>query len=161
MTTKQNQRVLMVAAITMILAALCVLAWGVWVPSNVEVPSATHTDISQANPSGQDGGANQDPSLAELQQLGSIDLRRPLRDPAPVVVAAIPLQARLIGTVEDSGNPAESMAIFKLSNGTERWFKPGQQFDDPAGQVTVDTVGRQKVAVTYQGQQRELSVNTP
>lgn len=161
MTTKQTQRVLGIAAGVAVLAALGVLAWGVFVPARVVVPDGDRRGALRSSPSDAADASGQAPSLAQLQQLGSIDLRRPLRDPPPIVVTPPPLTARLTGTVYDPTHPDQSMAIFKLADNTERWFKPGQQFPDPAGEVTLDAIADQKATVTYRGQKRELSVNTP
>lgn len=161
MTLKQTKRVLSGGALLAFALALCVLGWGVLSPARVVEPSAKPVDAARATAGRADDGSARVPTLDELRALGALDLRRPLRDPAPVVVAPPPLTAKLLGTVQDSADPGASMAYFRLFDGTERWVKPGQQFQDPAGTVTVDAVGNQKATVTYRDTQHELTVNTP
>jgi hypothetical protein len=160
MTSKQIKRVLGLGAAGALSLALWVLAWGVLWPARVVEPAAEGAGTTRANASAGDVSQS-GPTLDELRALGALDLRRPLRDPPPIVVTPPPLSAVLLGTVQDSADPSQSMAYFRLADNTERWFKPGQQFQDPAGTVTVDAVGNQKATVTYRDTRHDITANTP
>ncbi|MFN3166627.1 MAG: hypothetical protein ACE37H_06140 [Phycisphaeraceae bacterium] len=161
MTTKQTQRVLKWGAVSVLGLALWVLGWGVLSPARVAEPTAKPGGTTRTNAADPADASTRGPTLQQLHGLGALDLRRPLRDPPPVVVTPPPLSARLLGTVQDAADPGQSMAYFRLSDGTERWVKPGQRFEDPAGTVTVDAVGNQQATVTYRETQHELTASTP
>lgn len=156
MTTKQIKQGLVGGSAALLLGAVVVLAWGVLVPVRVDVPAPSVAKLPDKPLDGGNSLAGALPTPDALSALGAIDLRRPLKDPPPVVVTPPPLAAQLRGTIYESANPDQSMAMFKLQDGSERWFRAGQQFDDPVGKVMINRVGDQRVTVTYRGKEREL-----
>lgn len=143
------------------LLALLLLMWGLLLPVRVPVPEQARGSAGRdAATSGLDA-AQRGPELDALQAVAMIDLRRPLRDPPPPVVVATPMQARFVGTIYQPAEPGQSLAIFSFPDSTQRSFKAGQQFDDPAGTVSVKQVGDRTVTIELSGEERELTATTP
>lgn len=161
MTSKQIKQAMQTGTAVAVLLALGVVVWGVASPAHVpEVgPADVRTARNPNNPS--DDQADSSPTLQQLRALGLLELRRPLRDPPPIVVTAPPLSAKLVGTIYDANQPKFSMAIFILAGNKQATFFAGQTFNDPAGQVTVESVGDQTATVTYRGKTRELTAKSP
>lgn len=159
MTTKQIKRWMNLGGAAALCAAAAVLAWGFLLPLHVPASAS-----SAARPVAQNAGssnlspAQRGPSLDVLQSAAAIDLRQPLRDPPPPIITPPPMQARFVGTIYQANDIDNSLAIFRFPDNSERLFKAGQQFNDPAGQVTIKRVGDQAVVIELQGKEQELGV---
>lgn len=144
------------------LAGVAVVGWALLTSIHVSIP-----DIADANRQSDaavavdDGSQGSGLTLEQIQAYATINLRRPLKDPPPVVVAPIPIQARLLGTIFEPSNPDQSQALFQLSDGSQRFFKAGQQFTEPGGVIVVKRVGDQSASVEYRDEQRDLTVGAP
>lgn len=161
MTTKQTKRLMVAGSAVACAAAVAVLLWGLLVPIGSATDSTSASGSTGDPQPTTENAANKGPTMAELRELASINLRRPLRDQEVAPPPPVPLSAKLIGTMYESSNPSQSMAVFKLSDGSEKWFKAGQTFDDPAGEVTVREVNNQKATVSYRGAEQELVAGKP
>lgn len=161
MTSKQIKQALMISTALLLVGTLALVVWAVSVSVDVSEPKTDSAELQQAKSSTDDHRRQGVPSLEALQVLGAIDLRRPLRDPPAVVITPAPLTAQLLGTMYEQANPDQSMAMFKMADQSVRWFKAGQTFQDPVGEVTVSVVSDQTVKVVYREQERELVVNRP
>ena len=162
MTTKQTQRWLMGGALALTLAGLGILVCVLSVSIHVPVPHLPDSGGGlAANASLSDGLQGGCLTPQQLQAFAAINLRRPLKDPPPVVVAPIPMQARLLGTIFEPGNPGQSQALFRLADGSQRLFKAGQRFDEPGGVIVIKQVGDQTASVEYRDEQRDLKVEAP
>lgn len=162
MTQKQIQRWLLRSAGVLTLGGLAILGWVLIV--SIDVPVKKKEGIGtpvQGDGPGTDGQRGDGPSLEELQALASIDLRRPLKDPPPVKVTPPPMQAKFMGTIFEPVNPDQSQALFRMADGSQRFFKAGQAFQEPGGPVLVKEVGDQMVVIVYRDEQRELTVMNP
>ncbi|MGB0769092.1 MAG: hypothetical protein ACPGYV_15470 [Phycisphaeraceae bacterium] len=159
MTHKQTQQWLTRGALAMMIAGACAVAWVALVSAEVSVstePAGVEGVGGDAND--RDGAAGSGPTLQELRLFATKDLRRPLKDPPPVRVAPPPMQASLLGTIYEPARPEQSQALFRLFNGTQQFFKAGQEFSEPGGTVVVLEVGDQVARVEYREEERELRV---
>lgn len=161
MTTKQIKRGMTAGAVGVLLLAVGVVAWAALTPVAVPVSARPAADTGGDTPHQAQRPTDNPPTLAELSALSAIDLRRPLHDKPVIPPPPTPLRARLKGTMYELTSPEKSMAIFILADGSEKWFRAGQTFDDPAGEVTVQSVGDQKAKVRYRGEERELVAGSP
>lgn len=144
------------------LAGLALLGWALLVSISVPVSAMDDGgDQPAGNASASDRSPGSGLTKEQLQVFAAINLRRPLQDPPPVVVAPPPMQARLLGTIYEPANPDQSRALFQLGDGSQRFFKAGQQFNEPGGVVIVKHVGDQAASVEYRDEQRELKVGSP
>jgi len=144
------------------LAGLALLGWALLVSINVplsDTDGGGDQSVGSASASDRSQGSGLTPE--QLQVFVAIDLRRPLKDPPPVVVAPPPMQARLLGTIYEPANPSQSQALFQLGDGSQRFFRAGQQFNEPGGVVVIKHVGDQVASVEYRDEQRELKVGSP
>ncbi len=100
-------------------------------------------------------------TLADLQRVCGVDLRRPLGEAPPAAgaasgaPAASPMTLRLVGTVNE---PGHSVAMFQKPDGAMELCGLGQSIDDAGGAVTVTRIEAQKVTVQYGSQVLELAV---
>ncbi len=162
MTTKQIKRWMNLGGGLLALGSLVVLAWGIVVPLRSPVDDRSETEASGLEVLGPElTPAQRGPALDALQSIALLELRRPLRDPPPLMIVTTPLQARFEGTFYEPSNPDASTALFKLADGSQRLLKAGEQFSDPAGTVTVNRVGDQSVLIDLAGEERELKATTP
>lgn len=162
MTQKQIRRWLICGGGAWSLAGLGVLGWALLV--SIHIPVKQADGAAQAmrvdevdHRDGQDDGLN----LQSLQSLTRINLRRPLRDPPPVQVAPPPMQAKLMGTIYEPSSPAQSQALFRLGDGTQRFFQAGQRFQEAGGTVFIQHVGDQITTIEYRNERRDLTVTNP
>lgn len=161
MTTRQIKSRLLLATAAMLVVALCAAGWALWVPVEVNARKPSPTALARASQGGPGEQRDTLPTLEQLRAMARKDLRRPLKDPPPPEPPPpVPLQAKLLGVIFEPEDPGQSMAMFKLSDGTERWLKAGQVFEDPVGRVEVTRVRDRSVTVTYKGQATELSVDS-
>lgn len=159
MTNKQLQRWQRIGGFAPLLAGLCAVAWVILVPIEVSIPQTTAGGGEQPlGTSASNEMYGQSLTADQLQDFSTIRLRRPLKDPPRVVVAPPPMRARLLGTIYQPGHPEESQALFQLIDGSQRFFKVGQQFDEPGGAVVIKHVGDHTASVEYRDEQRELKV---
>lgn len=160
MTTKQIKQWLVLAIAGLVIAALGLVAWGLLAPVNVTGWAGALASGSDRGATGSVEEASGQPTLQQLQSLSRIDLRRPLKDPPPPPPPKpVPLRAALLGTIVEPENPQQSMAMFRLSDGSERWVSPGQTFDDPVGAVKLIAVGDRSATLYYRGQESKLEVS--
>ena len=162
MTTKHMKRWLNLGGGLLVLASVLVLACGILMPLRSPPEDRREAEESGLKPDGSDLTPEQrGPSLDALQAITSLELRRPLRDPPPPEVVRTPLQARLAGTMYEPNAPDRSTALFQLADGSQRLMKVGEEFADPAGDVTIKQVGDQRVVIDVGGEERELMAGSP
>jgi hypothetical protein len=94
---------------------------------------------------------------AELQQLCSRDLRRPLSADATVAAAptGAPLTVQLVGIASE---PGHSMAMFRKRDGTTAVCALGEVVDDVGGPATVTRIDPDRISIQYLGTVRELAM---
>lgn len=161
MTTRQIKQRLVLATAALLLASAGALAWALLVPVEVTGSVGSLSDGRVASSDDSEPGADKPPPLDKLRVLGRIDLRRPLKDPPPPPPPPpVPLRAKLLGTIYEPKQPDNSMAMFKLADGSEQWVTAGQSFSDPVGQVKVVKIGDQTVTLFYKDQESELTVGS-
>ena len=170
MNVRQHRRLLWLAAGFFALAGVAVLAGGVATPTDVAaespgagddaVQSALRRASSATSPSQppDDGAAK---GIENLQQLCSVNLRKPLYDPPAVATvappqAAVPLPVRLVGMAYEPNQPGQSFAILEKADGSRVGCAEGESVEGPAGPVTVVRIERQKVTVQHRGESQVL-----
>jgi hypothetical protein len=167
MNARNTRRLILLAAATVTLGAVIVLAVGLRLPvieadsvlaAGKDDQDATSTTTSA--PSDESLEESQQADVAQLQQLCGLDLRRPLYDPPQVAMSQPaagggPMTARLIATADE---PDHSIAVFQKSDGSVEMCGQGQSFEDAGGTVTVTRIESQKVIVQYAGGVQELVV---
>ena len=170
MNVGQRKQLLNGAAVATALAAAAVLAGGLGLPVRVDSPqgqpggAATRALAPPATsqPAGADDESRQ---LAELQQLCSLDLRKPLFEGPPVPQAgpAPPPQqstmtVRLVGLVDE---PGHSMAMFQKNDGAIVWCAQGESVLDSGVPVMVTRIDPPKVTVLRAGVTLEMALPPP
>lgn len=100
------------------------------------------------------------PSPEELQRVWSRPLRQPLFDPppaAPVVVKTTPppLPAKLLGTIEESG---QSKALFAMKGGSMEIRGVGEKLGEDASAAEIVSIEQERVVVKYHGQSITLTL---
>jgi hypothetical protein len=166
MNVGQRKRLMNGAAVATGLAAAVVLAGGLVFPVRVDVPHgqpggpAAPATASAATSQQAAGGDDESRQLAELQQLCSVDLRKPLFE-APKVLRAAPvlppLPAMTVRLVGLANEPGHSMAMFQKPDGSIVWCAPGESVDDASGPVTVTRIEPPKVVVQCAGVSHDLT----
>lgn len=162
MTTKQIKLCLLAGAVLTTALALGVLAWAVFVP--LSMPDGQRLMATRASNSGAAAppvAGPPAPSRQALRAIADTPLRQPLKPPVVVAQAKPELAAVLRGTAYEPRRPGQSLAVFRLADGTEQWFSIGESFNDPIGRVTVKQIEDQKVTIEYGGAEHELKKTDP
>ena len=155
MNVRNTKLALWSTALLLPLAGIVVLWVGWFAPLPADRPvaapigpvPATTTQSTPASP----GRLN----LAQLQQLCSKDLRRPLTDRGGAAgPQATSLTLQLVGTVVEKGH---SFAILKKGDGTITFCALGDSVDDAVGPVVVTDIDSDGINVRYAGAVKRLS----
>lgn len=165
MNPRQKKRLLIVGAAVLGVVAVVIVGVGLSLPVRVDVDdSGVHVKVVSAT--SQDTKPQEVQAagltLAQLQRLGAMPLRRPLYDAKQPVATNVrqqpvakPMTLRLVGTINE---PGHSMAMFQKSDGSIELCALNQSIDDAGGAVTVTHIEPNQVTVKYGGQSRDLEI---
>ncbi|MEM8784153.1 MAG: hypothetical protein AAGE65_15060 [Planctomycetota bacterium] len=98
-----------------------------------------------------------DDQVQALRVAATRPLRRPLYDPPPAVIVPPPpppLRLRLVGTILEPGN---SQALLRSADGRIAMHPLGATVDE----ATIDRIEPGRIVVTYHGESRTLTPETP
>jgi len=165
MNPRQKKRWLVAGAAGLGAIAVAIMVAGLSLPVRVDA-KASDVGAKVVSTTSRDVKPREDQTkrltLAQLQRLGAMPLRRPLYDAKQPVATNVsqqpvakPMTLRLVGTINE---PGHSMAMFQKSDGSIELCALNQSIDDAGGAVTVTHIEPNKVIVEYNGQSRDLEI---
>ncbi len=127
-------------------------------PLSVPGVAVTQAALAATQPAADAEGSQSLPSLASLEPLWLLDLRRPLYDPAPAAVVQapkaplVPLAVKLSGTVIE---PGHSKALLSTSQGKTQLKAVGEKIED----VEILAIEPDAVTVLHDGSRVVLKLS--
>jgi len=161
MKPRHTRSILHLAAALSLVGAVAAIAAGLWLP-----PPADDLQPQPVRGGGAalvGSGNHRLPSLASLEPVMSLDLRRPLYDPPPgprpTVTAprSATLALSLVGTAIE---PGRTVGIFVTGSQAVELKGPGARIETPGGPIEVLEVGPEAATVRYAGKTHVLEIET-
>ncbi len=155
MNTRRTRQILWLAALLLVVMNVGAALWALQ-PVTVALPSST--DGAGSNTRGQGPAQRPVPSLADLNSLAQVNLRRPIFDPTAAAAAPPPppppLTIKLAGTIIEPGN---NQAMIVTREGDYLRLRVGEK----SGEAEVQIIERESITVSYYGKSIVLKVDRP
>lgn len=155
MNTRRTRQILWLAALLLAVMSAGVALWA-FQPVTVALPSSP--DGAAGNNTGRGTAQRPLPSLAELNSLAQVNLRRPIFDAtvaaAPPPPPPPPLTIKLAGTIIEPGN---NQAMIVTREGDYQRLRVGEK----SGEAEVQIIERESITVRYYGKSIVLKVDRP